>query len=214
MPIFFLFEMIFGSNKNKWIHKKYCRPTAPPDAFFSACRTQFQCTDPASTPTAFSSSCATPCSRRSPVRTPQTCTQEPWLVSLDTHLFPCPQFPVKPSPSKKSRGGGQGGLRRAPTLGGPTPLSHATGQPGSESRLLYHSHFKSTESEAEGGKKHCYTESSWPLSPVKSWKQTCLSVFPGVQSVPDLVPRTPPPADMSSSSQGDPAVDPNSPPLQ
>lgn len=59
---------------------------------------------------------------------------------------------VKPSPSKKSRGGGQGGLRRAPTLGGPTPLSHATGQPGVDSKLVYHSHFKSTDSEAESGK--------------------------------------------------------------
>ncbi|KAG7234208.1 hypothetical protein INR49_005527, partial [Caranx melampygus] len=35
------------------------------------------------------------------------------------------RIPLKPSPSKKSRGGGQGGLRRAPTLGAPTPLSHA-----------------------------------------------------------------------------------------
>lgn len=59
---------------------------------------------------------------------------------------------VKPSPSKKSRGGGQGGLRRAPTLGAPTPLSHATGQPGVDSRLVYHSHFKSTDSEADSGK--------------------------------------------------------------
>lgn len=47
---------------------------------------------------------------------------------------------LKPSPSKKSRGGGQGGLRRAPTLGAPTPLSHAI-----------HSHFKSTESETDSG---------------------------------------------------------------
>lgn len=59
---------------------------------------------------------------------------------------------VKPSPSKKSRGGGQAGLRRAPTLGAPTPLSHATGQSSVDSRLVYHSHFKSTESEADSGK--------------------------------------------------------------
>uniref|UniRef100_A0A8C4FBE5 Phosphatidylinositol-4-phosphate 5-kinase type 1 alpha n=1 Tax=Dicentrarchus labrax TaxID=13489 RepID=A0A8C4FBE5_DICLA len=43
------------------------------------------------------------------------------------------KIPLKPSPSKKSRGGGQGGLRRAPTLGAPTPLSHATGQSGVQS---------------------------------------------------------------------------------
>ena len=59
---------------------------------------------------------------------------------------------VKPSPSKKSRGGGPGGLRRAPTLGGPTPLSNATGQSAVDSRLVYHSHFKSTDSEADSGK--------------------------------------------------------------
>lgn len=78
------------------------------------------------------------------------CIRVPRLASVVTYL--CPPFPVKPSPSKKSRGGGQGGLRRAPTLGGPTPLSHATGQPGVDSKFVYHSHFKSTESEAEGGK--------------------------------------------------------------
>uniref|UniRef100_A0A669EAV9 Phosphatidylinositol-4-phosphate 5-kinase, type I, alpha, b n=1 Tax=Oreochromis niloticus TaxID=8128 RepID=A0A669EAV9_ORENI len=45
------------------------------------------------------------------------------------------KIPLKPSPSKKSRGGGQAGLRRAPTLGAPTPLSHATGQSSVDSRL-------------------------------------------------------------------------------
>lgn len=59
---------------------------------------------------------------------------------------------VKLSPSKKSRSGGPGGLRRAPTLGAPTPLSHATGQSAVDPRLVYHSHFKSTESEADSGK--------------------------------------------------------------
>uniref|UniRef100_A0A671WZ31 Phosphatidylinositol-4-phosphate 5-kinase, type I, alpha, b n=1 Tax=Sparus aurata TaxID=8175 RepID=A0A671WZ31_SPAAU len=49
------------------------------------------------------------------------------------------KIPLKPSPSKKSRSGVPGGLRRAPTLGGPTPLSHATGQSGGDSRLVYHS---------------------------------------------------------------------------
>lgn len=66
------------------------------------------------------------------------------------HLFP--PSSVKPSPSKKSRSGVPGGLRRAPTLGGPTPLSHATGQSGGDSRLVYHSHFRSTDSEADSGK--------------------------------------------------------------
>lgn len=66
-----------------------------------------------------------------------------------------PSSSVKPSPSKKSRGGGQGGLRRAPTLGAPTPLSHATGQSAVDSRFVYHSHFRSTESEADSGKRYC-----------------------------------------------------------
>lgn len=201
---------ILSSNCISWnVRLKSC---------FSDCRTRFQCTDPASTPTASSSSCATLCSRKSPVCThTHMSIQDPRLVSVATYLFACPPFPVKPSPSKKSRGGGQGGLRRAPTLGGPTPLSHATGQPGSDSKLVYHSHFKSTESEAEGGKKWRHTDASW----IHCFRQTLLflfrllSLFSGVQSdKPDLVPRTPPPADLSSSSQGDAAVDPNSPPLQ
>lgn len=64
-----------------------------------------------------------------------------------------------------------------------------------------------------------------PLLPAfvcRHWVQSCfgfLSLFSGVQSDrPDLVPRTPPPAenpaDLSSSSLGDAAIDPNSPPLQ
>uniref|UniRef100_A0A096M441 Phosphatidylinositol-4-phosphate 5-kinase, type I, alpha, b n=1 Tax=Poecilia formosa TaxID=48698 RepID=A0A096M441_POEFO len=105
------------------------------------------------------------------------------------------KIPLKPSPSKKSRGGGQGGLRRAPTLVGPTPLSHTAGQSAGDSRLVYHSHFKSTESEAETG--------------VQSDK-------------PDLVPRTPPPADnpadaeanLSTSSLGSTGAGSASPPLR
>nr|XP_046256841.1 phosphatidylinositol 4-phosphate 5-kinase type-1 alpha-like [Scatophagus argus] len=104
------------------------------------------------------------------------------------------KIPLKPSPSKKSRSGGQGGLRRAPTLGAPTPLSHATGQSGIDSRLVYHSHFKSTDSEADGG--------------MQSGK-------------PDLVPRTPPlenPADyqanLSTSSPGSTGIGSSSPPLR
>ncbi|XP_054903824.1 phosphatidylinositol 4-phosphate 5-kinase type-1 alpha isoform X1 [Poeciliopsis prolifica] len=101
------------------------------------------------------------------------------------------KIPLKPSPSKKSRGGGQGGLRRAPTLVGPTPLSHTAGQSAGDSRLVYHSHFKSTESEAETG--------------VQSDK-------------PDLVPRTPPPADaeanLSTSSLGSAGGGSASPPLR
>eukprot|EP00064_Thunnus_orientalis_P005664 superscaffoldBa00000566_g5678 len=93
----------------------------------------------------------------------------------------------------KSRGGGQGGLRRAPTLGGPTPLSQLTGQSSVDSRLVYHSHYKSTDSEADSG----------------------------VQlGRPDLVPRTPPlvensadcEANLSTSSLGSTGVPSTSPP--
>uniref|UniRef100_A0A1A7WF16 Phosphatidylinositol-4-phosphate 5-kinase, type I, alpha, b n=1 Tax=Iconisemion striatum TaxID=60296 RepID=A0A1A7WF16_9TELE len=104
------------------------------------------------------------------------------------------KIPLKPSPSKKSRSGGQGGLRRAPTLGAPTPLSHTTGQSAGDSRLAYHSHFRSTESEADSG--------------IQSGK-------------PDLVPRTPPLVDnpndegnLSTSSLGSTGVSSASPPLR
>ncbi|XP_046906141.1 phosphatidylinositol 4-phosphate 5-kinase type-1 alpha isoform X2 [Hypomesus transpacificus] len=53
---------------------------------------------------------------------------------------------LKLSPSKKSRGGGQGGLRRAPT-----PLSHAAGHALVDSRLVYHSHYSRTDTEVESG---------------------------------------------------------------
>lgn len=104
------------------------------------------------------------------------------------------KIPLKPSPSKKSRGGGQGGLRRAPTLGGPTPLSQ-TGQPSIDPRIVYHGHFKSTESEGDSGMQ---------------------------LGRPDLVPRTPPPADnptdaeanLSTSSLGSAGVASTSPPLR
>ncbi|XP_061838515.1 phosphatidylinositol 4-phosphate 5-kinase type-1 alpha-like isoform X1 [Nerophis lumbriciformis] len=59
------------------------------------------------------------------------------------------KIPLKLSPSKKSRSGGQGGLRRVPTLGAPTALSHAMGQLAMDPRLVYHPHFKSTESETD-----------------------------------------------------------------
>uniref|UniRef100_A0A672Z4Y9 Phosphatidylinositol 4-phosphate 5-kinase type-1 alpha-like n=1 Tax=Sphaeramia orbicularis TaxID=375764 RepID=A0A672Z4Y9_9TELE len=89
------------------------------------------------------------------------------------------KIPLKPSPSKKSRGGGPG----------------ATGQSSIDSRLVYHSHFRSTESEADGG--------------VQSGR-------------PDLVPRTPPPvenladceANLSTSSLGSTGLVSTSPPLQ
>ncbi|XP_034554444.1 phosphatidylinositol 4-phosphate 5-kinase type-1 alpha-like [Notolabrus celidotus] len=104
------------------------------------------------------------------------------------------KIPLKLSPSKKSRGGGQGGLRRAPTLGGPTPLSHMTGL-SSDSRIVYHSHYKSTDSEADSG--------------VQSGR-------------PDLVPRTPSPmgnaadceANLSTSSLGSTGIASGSPPLR
>ncbi|XP_037130254.1 phosphatidylinositol 4-phosphate 5-kinase type-1 alpha-like isoform X1 [Syngnathus acus] len=103
------------------------------------------------------------------------------------------KIPLKPSPSKKSRSGGQAGLRRAPTLGAPTPLSHATGQSAMDPRLVYRPHFKSTESEGDG---------------VQAGR-------------PDLVPRTPPlhdnPADceanLSTSSVGSLELG-SSPPLR
>ncbi|XP_033983557.1 phosphatidylinositol 4-phosphate 5-kinase type-1 alpha-like isoform X1 [Trematomus bernacchii] len=105
------------------------------------------------------------------------------------------KIPLKLSPSKKSRGGGQGGLRRAPTLGAPPPLSNATGQSAVDSRLVYHSHFKSTDSEADSGVQF---------------------------GRPDLVPRTPPlgenPADyevnLSTSSLGSTGLASTSPPLR
>ncbi|KAG7282152.1 hypothetical protein CRUP_034899, partial [Coryphaenoides rupestris] len=74
-----------------------------------------------------------------------------WKALVHDGQFMCntvfKKIPLKPSPSKKSRGGGPGGLRRAPTLGGPTPLSHVAGDP----RITYHSHFKSTETDGEPG---------------------------------------------------------------
>lgn len=105
------------------------------------------------------------------------------------------KIPLKASPSKKSRGGGQGGLRRAQTLGGPTPLSHTAGQLSIDGRIVYHSHFKSTESEGDAA--------------VQSGR-------------PDLVPRTPPPMDnpadaeanLSTSSVGSTGVTASSPRLR
>ncbi|XP_037309005.1 phosphatidylinositol 4-phosphate 5-kinase type-1 alpha-like isoform X1 [Pungitius pungitius] len=105
------------------------------------------------------------------------------------------RIPLKLSPSKKSRGGGQGGLRRAPTLGAPTALSQSTGQSAVDGRLVPHSHFKSTDSEADSG----------------------------VQlGRPDLVPRTPPvgenpsdyEANLSTSSLGSTGVAATSPALR
>lgn len=74
-----------------------------------------------------------------------------WEVCISPAYISIFTSSVKPSPSKKSRGGVQGGLRRAPTLGASTPLSHQAGQPSADSRLVYHSHFKSTDSEADSG---------------------------------------------------------------
>lgn len=151
---------------------------------------------------------------------------------------------VKPSPSKKSRGGGQGGLRRAPTLGGPTPLSHATGQPSVDSRLVYLSHFKSTDSEADSGKnwdrtnkvirtlRRCLvtilcTNAVWIIAMLSleswCWNIHIDSLYSGAQiGRPDLVPRTPPlvenPADcqanLSTSSLGSTGIASTSPPLR
>lgn len=129
---------------------------------------------------------------------------------------------VKPSPSKKSRGGGQGGLRRAPTLGAPTPLSHATGQ--SDSRLMYHSHFKSTESEADSGMQARNTISlTAELGAEMLVLKSAVTLPSGVQmGRPDLVPRTPPlvdnaadcEANLSTSSLGSTGIASTSPPLR
>ncbi|XP_069041052.1 phosphatidylinositol-4-phosphate 5-kinase, type I, alpha, a isoform X2 [Lepisosteus oculatus] len=74
------------------------------------------------------------------------------------------KIPLKPSPSKKSRGGGQGGMRRTIT-GGTAPHQHQN--PHLEPRLVYQSHLHHSSVEADG-------ES-------------------GMQSGrPDLLPRTPP----------------------
>nr|XP_040021594.1 phosphatidylinositol 4-phosphate 5-kinase type-1 alpha-like isoform X3 [Gasterosteus aculeatus aculeatus] len=109
------------------------------------------------------------------------------------------RIPLKLSPSKKSRGGGQGGLRRAPTLGAPTALSQSTGQSAADGRQVHHSHFKSTDSEAD----------SAPSSGVQLGR-------------PDLVPRTPPvgenpsdyEANLSTSSLGSTGVGATSPPIR
>uniref|UniRef100_W5MKT0 Phosphatidylinositol-4-phosphate 5-kinase, type I, alpha, b n=1 Tax=Lepisosteus oculatus TaxID=7918 RepID=W5MKT0_LEPOC len=86
------------------------------------------------------------------------------------------KIPLKPSPSKKSRGGGQGGMRRTIT-GGTAPHQHQN--PHLEPRLVYQSHLHHSSVEADG-------ES-------------------GMQSGrPDLLPRTPPLGKSSSSSHSPP----------
>ncbi|CAL1611130.1 unnamed protein product [Knipowitschia caucasica] len=80
------------------------------------------------------------------------------------------KIPLKASPSKKSRSGGPG-LRRAQTLGGPTPLSHTQSM---DVRSVPHPHFKSTESEGD-----TYVHSGRP----------------------DLLPRTPPPLNSSADAE-------------
>uniref|UniRef100_A0A4W5RR50 Phosphatidylinositol-4-phosphate 5-kinase, type I, alpha, b n=1 Tax=Hucho hucho TaxID=62062 RepID=A0A4W5RR50_9TELE len=105
------------------------------------------------------------------------------------------KIPLKLSPSKKSRGGGPGGMRRAPTLGGPTPFSHAAGQSVVDSRLVYQSHFNRADAEGDSGMQ---------------------------SGRPDLVPRTPPlaggsgdaEANFSTSSLGSTGLTSSSPPLQ
>ncbi|KAJ8290033.1 hypothetical protein GJAV_G00007970 [Gymnothorax javanicus] len=69
---------------------------------------------------------------------------------------------LKPSPSKKGRGGGQGGQRRGVAAMGPQPQ---TGGAAAESRVLYHSHLSQAEAEGESGMQ---------------------------SGRPDLLPRTPP----------------------
>ncbi|KAJ8273547.1 hypothetical protein GJAV_G00102840 [Gymnothorax javanicus] len=62
------------------------------------------------------------------------------------------KIPLKPSPSKKSRTGGQGGLRRANTATGSTvPQSHAAGGSGLDARPAYQSQLSQSEAEVESG---------------------------------------------------------------
>ncbi|KAJ8335067.1 hypothetical protein SKAU_G00407060 [Synaphobranchus kaupii] len=76
------------------------------------------------------------------------------------------KIPLKPSPSKKSRTGGQGGLRRGNTTTGVTvPQSHAAGGSGLDTRPAYHSQLSQSEAEGESGMQ---------------------------SGRPDLLPRTPP----------------------
>lgn len=129
--------------------------------------------------------------------------------------------PVKPSPSKKGRGGGQGGLRRAPTLGASTPLSHQAGQPGMDSRLAYYSQFKSTDLEADSGTSN--NRCKYLRELLLHHSSVTYLFSSGVHSGrPDLVPRTPPlvenpddsQANLSSSSLGSTGVASISPPLR
>lgn len=137
--------------------RKYCLPTAPPGASHSKLFSCLQDTVSVHRPGFYADRfqqfmCSTVFKKIPRMSSPHNTSRTPGSLLRSLIVFACSSFPVKPSPSKKSRGGGQVGLRRAPTLGAPTPLSHAMGQPGSDSKLVYHSHFKSTESEAEGGK--------------------------------------------------------------
>ncbi|XP_061110606.1 phosphatidylinositol 4-phosphate 5-kinase type-1 alpha-like isoform X2 [Conger conger] len=76
------------------------------------------------------------------------------------------KIPLKPSPSKKSRSGGQGGLRRANTATGSTvPPSHAAGGSALEARIAYQSQLSQSEADADSGMQ---------------------------SGRPDLLPRTPP----------------------
>ncbi|KPP74228.1 hypothetical protein Z043_106626 [Scleropages formosus] len=101
------------------------------------------------------------------------------------------KIPLKPSPSKKSRSGGQAALRRAPTAaGGSATQSQGLAGPGVESRLMYRPHFGQMESEGESGMQ---------------------------SGRPDLLPKTPPMdgvTTLSSSSLSSTGVAATSPPLR
>ncbi|XP_023657137.1 phosphatidylinositol 4-phosphate 5-kinase type-1 alpha-like isoform X2 [Paramormyrops kingsleyae] len=62
------------------------------------------------------------------------------------------KIPLKTSPSKKSRCGGQAGLRRTQTVPcGPSQQSHGATTSGIDSRIVYRSHLSHMESEVESG---------------------------------------------------------------
>ncbi|KAJ8354710.1 hypothetical protein SKAU_G00222770 [Synaphobranchus kaupii] len=100
------------------------------------------------------------------------------------------KIPLKPSPSKKSRGGGQGGPRRTATAMGPQPLAAGT---LAEPRMLYQSNFSQAEGEGESGMQ---------------------------SDRPDVLPRTPPlvgvPGDSveTTHSLGSAGLPSTSPPLR
>ncbi|KAI1885960.1 hypothetical protein AGOR_G00209130 [Albula goreensis] len=105
------------------------------------------------------------------------------------------KIPLKPSPSKKSRGGGQGGLRRTATAtAGPASQSNVAGSSAAEPQMVYHPHFRSTESEAENGMQSGRPDLLPRTPPLKVWPVTLLKPHSPLPhwAVQDLPPPFPP----------------------